>query len=283
MTRSRGILGTYIVNNRENREESARLQLQDQMVTAGMGGVLPEQADPSLFKHILDVGCGTGGWLIEVAQTYPTIPSLVGVDVNKHVLAYAQKQAKAAHVSDRVRFQEMDALLALKFHDGYFDLVNQRFGASYIRTWEWSKLLSEYRRITRPGGVIRITELNTVTTGSPALLRLVNLLIESMYRSGHLSSPKTNGALGELPRLIDQHGVQDVQTQIYRLDYRFGTPEGQSFCGDMQRLFRTVVPFLQKWTQMPADYEIVYQHMLREMQEPDFVATWELLTVWGIK
>src|SRR5260221_53713 len=106
----KGILGTYLVHNRADREESARLHFQDQMVTAGMGGVLPELSSPSLFHRVLDVGCGTGGWLIEVATTYPTIPCLVGVDVNKHDLAYAQKQAKDQHVSDRVCFQEMDAL-----------------------------------------------------------------------------------------------------------------------------------------------------------------------------
>jgi len=104
-----------------------------------------------------------------------------------------------------------------------------------------------------------------------------------MYRAGHLSSPKTSGALSELAHLMGQHGVQDVKTQVHKLEYRFGTPEGQNFYEDMKRLFRTMVPFLQKWTQLPSNYEATYQQMLKEMQEPDFVAAWELLTAWGIK
>ena len=56
--------GTYFVANRSDEDELMRLQIQDQLLTDGMGGVLPEQADPTIFERVLDVGCGTGGWLI---------------------------------------------------------------------------------------------------------------------------------------------------------------------------------------------------------------------------
>ena len=38
---------------------------------------------------------------------------------------------------------------------------------------------------------------------------------------------------------------------------------------------------MRKWTRVPEDYEEIYQHMLSEMQQPDFVATMGLLTAWG--
>ena len=124
------------------------------MLTAKMRGVLPEQPDPKIFKRVLDIGCGTGGWLIEAAKTYPSMSMLVGVDVNSQVLEYAQTQATAQGVGDRVQFQAMDALLMLEVPASYFDLVSQRLGISYLRTWDWPKLLSEYLRVTTPGGVI---------------------------------------------------------------------------------------------------------------------------------
>ncbi|HTK10588.1 MAG TPA: methyltransferase domain-containing protein [Ktedonobacteraceae bacterium] len=109
--------GTYFVQDRSSHEELQRLQVQDQMITAGMGGVLPEQADPTIFPHVLDVGCGTGDWLIELAKTTPTCKNLVGVDASHTFIEYAHMQAKAAGVSDRVKFQVMDALRMLEFPD----------------------------------------------------------------------------------------------------------------------------------------------------------------------
>src|SRR5216684_8579587 len=115
---------TYFVQDRSNEEELTRLQIQDQMITAGMGGVLPEQPDPTRFQRVLDVGCGTGGWLIEAAKTYPAMSLLVGADVSSRMVEYARTQAEAQQVSDRVQFRAMDALRMLEFPTDYFDLVN---------------------------------------------------------------------------------------------------------------------------------------------------------------
>jgi hypothetical protein len=46
----------------------------------------------------------------------------------------------------------------------------------------------------------------------------------------------------------------------------------------MRLTYRTVVPFLRKWTHVPDDYEDIYQQALRDLQQPDFVATCSLLT-----
>lgn len=275
---------TYFVQDRSNEEELTRLHIQDQMITQGMGGVLPEQPDPAIFQRVLDVGCGTGGWLIETAKIYPAISLLVGVDVSSRMLEYARAQAEAQQVSDRVQFRAMDALRMLEFPPDFFDLVNQRIGASYLRTSDWPKLLAEYQRVTRPGRVIRVTEGKIVfESNSPALTRLSEMVLDALYRAGHLFTPDRNGVTSELARLLRQYGLQNVQTRAYELEYSAGTAEGQLFYEDMSRVFRTVVPFLRKWSRVPDDYETIYQQALSEMQRPDFVATWGLLTAWGIK
>ncbi|MGB8346958.1 MAG: class I SAM-dependent methyltransferase [Ktedonobacteraceae bacterium] len=149
---------TYFIQERTNGEELARLSLQDETVTTAMGGVLPEQADPSVFRRVLDIACGPGGWLIVTAQIYPTMTRLVGVDISRQMVAHAQIQAENQQMSGRVEFHVMDALLLLAFPASTFDLVNLRFGVSFLRTWDWPKLLSEMVRVTRAGGVIRLTE-----------------------------------------------------------------------------------------------------------------------------
>jgi len=273
---------TYFVQDRSSEDELTRLQLQDQQVTAGMGGVLPEQLDPASFQRVLDVGCGSGDWLIQAAKTYPSMSLLVGVDISSKIMEYAQAQAQAQGVSDRVQFRTMDALRMLEFPTDFFDLVNQRFGASYLRKWDWPKLLSEFRRVTRPGGVIRVTEGDmAMESPSPALTRLFEIMLDAFYQAGHLFTPGSKGVTGDLAPLLRQDGLEQVQTHTYMPEYRVGTPEGQRFYEDMRLLFRTMAPFLRKWTRVPDDYETIYQQTLSEMQQPDFVARGNMLTAWG--
>lgn len=273
--------GTYYVADHLNEQELSRLDIQDQMITAGMGGVLPEQPDPAIFHRVLDVGCGTGGWLIEAAKAYPTMSLLSGVDISKRMIEYAKAQAVAQQVSDRVKFRVMDALLILEFPTGFFGLVNERLGMSYLRTWDWPKLLSEFQRVTQPDGVIRVTELGTIESTSPALARICEIMLDASYRAGHYFTPGWNGVTNELGRLLRQYGFLNVQTHPYKLEYRAGTIQGQRFYEDTKLAFRTFLPFLRKWSRVPKDYETIYQQMLSEMQQPDFVATMHYLTAWG--
>lgn len=275
---------TYVVSDRSNENEFTRVQLQDRMMTASMGGVLPEQSPPTPFRRVFDAGCGTGGWLIDMAKAYPALSLLVGIDVSDKMLTFARAQAAAEQLSDRVEFHVMDALGTLAFPADYFDLVNQRMGQSWLRTWDWSGLLHEYWRVTRPGGVIRVTESEILLEpGSPARTRLFELTLDAAYRAGHFFTHDADGIIGQLERLLLQLGLQDVQTRAYTLEYAAGTPEGQRFYEDIELAYRTILPFFRKWSHVPDDYEAIYQEALAEIRQPGFVARWRLLTAWGTK
>jgi hypothetical protein len=83
--------------------------------------------------------------------------------------------------------------------------------------------------------------------------------------------------------LLTQHGIENVQTQMHTLTYQGGTEAVQAFSEDMALLYRVALPFFQKWTRVPPDYEQTCQQALQEMQQPEFVATWTLATFWGIR
>jgi ubiquinone/menaquinone biosynthesis C-methylase UbiE len=274
---------TYFVQDRSNQDEMTRLEIQDKMLTTGMGGVLPELPDPTVLRRVLDVGCGTGDWLLETARAYPTIEKLVGADISDKMIEYARSKAKAQGLDGRVEFRTMDALRLLEFPQASFDLVNQRFGISWLRTWDWKKILLEYQRVSRPGGIIRITENNIAESNSAALAKLWEIGIPTFFRSGRLFTPTSDGLTSQLVPLMTQHGIENVQTQVHTLVYRAGTETGQYFYEDIAQLFRVTLPFMQKWTRIPSDYQEIYEQALKEMQQPDFVATWMLLTAWGTR
>lgn len=246
-----------------------------------MGGALPEQPDTAVFERVLDVGCGIGGWLIEMAKTRPSCKRLVGVDSSKTLIESARKQAEAAGVSDRVQFQVADALAVLEFPTASFDLVNQRFAWSWLRTWDWRKLLQEFQRVARPGGVVRLTEGNAWKVDSPVMTRLANSFLQAMYQSGHSFKPEAEGINDELANLLRRYGVLQVQTKTYDLQITREAAEGLGFFENIRIAYQTGQQFMRKWTRLPEDYEEQVQQAVRILQRPGTVATWQLLTAWG--
>jgi len=273
---------TYFVQGQQS-EEFQRLVDQDRFITASMGGVLAEQTDLSAFRRVLDIASGPGSWAIEAAQTYPEM-SLVGIDIDPRVVEFANAQAAAQQVDERVVFQTMDALQALRFPDDSFDLVNMRFGMGFLRTWEWPRVLIELLRVVRPGGIVRITDGEVVSeSSSPALLRFFEMFLCALFRSGHFFTQEGTGIISYLVPMLGQRGYHQVQTRAYILHYHVGTAEGQAYIENMLRIFQTFRPFLQKWGCLSKDYDAICQQAIQEMQQPDFFATWHLLTAWGAK
>lgn len=278
------LASTYFVPDRFNEKEITRLKLQDGLLTHSMGGVLVEQPDPSRLERLLDIGCGPGGWLIETALAYSQISLLIGIDISPKVIELANKQARTRQVEKRVEFQHMDALRMLEFPDNFFDLVNQRLAVSWLRTWDWAKLLQECWRVLRPDGVLRLTEINgIVECNSAAQTRLWNLLTQAFDRAGAYFTP--GGILFDdiLYRLLEQHNFQQIQAHFQTVEYHGRTNEGQLFAEDIKYLFRTIRPYLQKWTRLPDDYEELYQQAITDAEQPGFIATYKLFTICGTK
>ena len=273
---------TYVVQDRQNKREIQRLTMQDQLVTAIMGGVLPEQPDVTNIHRILDVGCATGGWAIEVAKAYPHM-SVVGIDISNAMIDYARMQAAEQQVADRIEFRVMDALQLLEFPDDFFDLVNLRFAIGWVRTWDWAKLISDMLRVTRTEGVIRLTDSDSSQPNSPMLARWNAMLFRSLYQAGNLFEQEEKGLKEHLAPLLKQYGAQNVQTRRYSMEYQGGSPQGQTFCDDVSHAMKTSKLFLQKWGGIPTDYEAICEQAEQEMQQPDFCVTWNILTAWGTK
>ncbi len=271
----------YFVEDRSSNPEMIRLMIQDTLITTGMGGPLSEQPDPASLHRVLDIGCGPGGWILEAARLYPHM-NLTGIDISWRMIEYARAEAQARRLTDGVEFLVMDALHPLKFPDASFDLVNLRFGGSFLLVTDWPRLLGELLRVTRPGGIVRVTDGMTTQSTSPAYDRLFQMFLCALYRSGHHLSEHA-GMKQELPHLLAESGCQQVQTKAYALEFIAGTVGAQNAYEDARFAFQTGKPFLQKTGCASEDYDALYEQALIELQQPDFRATWELLTVWGTK
>jgi ubiquinone/menaquinone biosynthesis C-methylase UbiE len=273
---------TYFVADREKKEELIRLTIQGRMLTKAMGDILLEQGNPSTFQNVLDVACGPGDWAIDMAQAYPTI-SVVGIDISQLMIDYASEEAEASQLADRVSFQVMDVLGSLDFPNESFDLVNLRLGVSFLRTWDWPKLLHELLRITRPGGVLRLTDtVGPPESSSAAVTQLFELGTSAFFRAGHLFALEKGGLTGHLADLLKYHGWQQVQTKKYDLEFRAGTQAGKAAYEDLVH-FQTARPFFQKWGISGKEFDQVYTQVLKDGKQSNFWLTFQFLSVWGTK
>jgi SAM-dependent methyltransferase len=264
-----------------SEHKAARLQIEGSMLLAALGGVWPEQPGDVAYRRVLDVGCGVGCWLRQAARSDPRIEKLYGVDANAQMIARARQLAAEEGLDERLEFQVMDALSMLEFPPGYLDLVSIQMGGCTIRTWEWGKLLREFQQVTRHGGLMRVVEQDWLgESTSPALNRLMKMLVETFYRAGHLFRPERTSLLSEMPRLFQQFGIRDVQVKHYPLEFRATTPGWSTYAGHM---LPTLTPFLARWGRLPEDYDELCQQALTEMVSADFVARWHFAITWGYK
>ena len=98
-------------------------------------------------KKVLDIGCGTGGITLSLANNYGA-SEVVGVDVEEPVLNTANRRAAARGLTDRVKFVKVEAG-PLPFDDGEFDLVFSKDAMIHIPDKEI--LFADVIRLLKPG------------------------------------------------------------------------------------------------------------------------------------
>ena len=274
---------TYVIDA-ESAAEMARLMRQDQIMTAGMGGIFPDQIDLSGVQRVLDLACGPGGWPLDVAYTYSDM-RVVGVDISSRMIAYARAQAEVQRRKN-VSFQVMDILKPLDFPDASFDLVNARLISGFMLRERWPFLFRECLRVLRPGGIMRLTEVEVGMSNKPHFEKTLRTGTQAMHRAGlnFSSSGLDYGTVQVLPYLFRQAGLHVLGKMAHSLEFSFGTDAHESFHQDFLIAFQLFEPLIVKTQVATAEaWRDLYHKGLADMYEEDFCAAWTLLTVWGEK
>ena len=275
---------TYILNP-EDATEMARLMHQDRLVTKYMGGLFPGGPDLSAMHDILDVACGPGGWVLDVAHEYPKA-QVVGMDISRKMTSYARAQAQSQGL-DNARFLVMNALQPLDFPAKSFDLVNARLMGAFMPRDAWPSVLQECMRIVRPGGIIRLTELDIgCVTTNLACETMDNLVLRATYLEGKSFSPtgRSTGLVAMLARLLRHAGCVNVQQRPHLIDFSAGTEAHEACYQNAMVFYQLIKPFLIKMgVTTPQEFDQLYQQVLIEMLSEDFCGMWLLLSAWGQK
>lgn len=151
-------------------------QHQHDCLTVGLGGLYPcpevvrevlaPLEDESKRKSVLDLGCGNGAWLVDMAYEFPHVDFL-GVDLIP---------CPAADAPSNVSFEIDDINHGLEHFAGKFDLVHARMISFGIKNYR--KTMEEISRCVKPGGLVILMEADMELLGVDRMTVLPMALTE---------------------------------------------------------------------------------------------------------
>lgn len=177
-------------------------------------------------KKLLEVGCGVGAQSEIILRRFPDL-HLTGIDLSKRQLAAAHDKLSHLPVAaGRFQIQEMNAE-AMTFDGASFDAGFLCWILEHVP--DPRRVLSEVRRVLRPGSVVYLTEvLNSsffLDPYSPNTWKYWTAFNE--YQLAQNGDPFVGAKLGNL---LLQLGYRDIQTEVktWFLDNR--TPQARKDC-----------------------------------------------------
>jgi ubiquinone/menaquinone biosynthesis C-methylase UbiE len=275
--------GTYIIDA-ESTAELARQLHRGQLTTRALGGLLPELPGVAGIQDVLDVACGPGGWVLELAETYPQM-RIVGIDISHTMIEYARSLAATQQLSN-VSFQVMDALKPLAFSDESFDLINARCISSFMPAHSWPAFLQECLRICRPGGIIRLTEADLPISNKPACEEISLLLALGLTRCGHnfSSGRQRLDVLPMLERLLRDAGCVEIQMRACAENMSAGTARYEDWYQNGLVSLKLLEPFFARVVGLSSEaFNRLYEEARCEAADASFCSLQFFLTVWGQK
>jgi len=269
----------------ENSTQLAWLFNLDSNLTRIMGGLFPERDDDINGIHdILDLACGSGGWALEIAHLYPHV-QVIGVDINKPLIEYVRAHAKARSIKN-ARYQVTNILEPLSFPNASFDLVNARTLFSSLKPADWPTLLRECNRILRPGGTLRLTEMERPVTNKLAQEQMWDIFARALYISGRSFSPDGHhiGIIPHLGRLLYEAGFEHIHNRAFTPEISQHSPEFGSWRELDTYAWNLLEPFFVKTGVVTAEAlsELQAQTLQGFMSE-DFYSVLFYFTCWGEK
>lgn len=294
----------------DERELLRQLQLARRLLEE-MGGSLPgAPIDPAQIHTALDVVCGAGGWVLDVARAYPHI-QVTGINTSEPCITYARHLASEGNLANaHFVVQDMRSLGEEQFPPDAFDLINIAFIASTLLTTEYPALLQVLFQRCRPGGMVRWTEMEFPITSSPAFERLTAptchalqatdqtfvppslqdiAMIFAHWRqeAGQTIPPSERRHLGITPMMgswFRASGYQQVQHIPTAIEVSVGTGAHPCFVRQIGVFGRQIKPHLVEQGVISEDaYEHLLSQVLDEVQQAAFCGICFVLTTCACK
>ena len=162
-------------------------------------------------SRVLEIGCGPGFAIKQMAASNPEC-LIVGCDIDSALLAHAAAEIPAGGASFLVRNESV----SLPFADGAFDYIFSE--GSFHHFDDPGKMVSEMKRVLKPGGGIFIADLDPGS--APArfiifVLRLASAL--GVAGSGHQALLHSIRSAVPVKRIMEMYMEEGMLPRVRKM------------------------------------------------------------------
>ncbi|KAI8366932.1 S-adenosyl-L-methionine-dependent methyltransferase [Choanephora cucurbitarum] len=200
-------------------DEVDRLVVLHFLLKYAFKGNLAVQADDLLKKEgtkVLDVGCGPGTWLLEMATEYPKT-EFHGVDL-RLMFPTTIKPANA-------KFTQHNFIENLPYEDNTFDIVRMRLILGFLTEKDIIQVFEEMYRVLKPSGYVEIMDCEyAVHRSGPLCTTYANEMLLKALKSIHVDIMPAH----QVGTLLMTHGkFVDVHQHRVRIPIGWGGHLGE--------------------------------------------------------
>ena len=129
--------------------ESARAEYEDALRFVG---ILPGWT-------VLDAGCGAGGYVPLIGELVGSTGRVAALDLAPENLTQIERLVQDDALQAPIDLR-LGSVLDLPFADATFDCVWCANVAQYLTEAEFTRVLGEFRRVTKPGGIVAVKDFD---------------------------------------------------------------------------------------------------------------------------
>ncbi|KAI8089394.1 S-adenosyl-L-methionine-dependent methyltransferase [Halteromyces radiatus] len=182
---------------------------------------------------VLDVGCGPGTWVFEMAEDYPHT-QFHGIDI----APVFPEGIKPPNVT----FALGNVAERLPFPDDHFDYIHQRILIFGLTRPQWDLAIQESLRVLKPGGWLEFIEVDQRAQNLGPLLKVITDAMEHMLESRNMVPDISE----QLEDYFDKHKLDNIHVTVKDFPMRHSGKLGDLFWDDFQQVSRAVKPIVSQ-------------------------------------
>ena len=219
----------------------------EQQRLIGQAGKMADLLATNLELHpgerLLEIGCGVGAVLGQIARSHPQA-LLSGIDISPEQIAGAQRYLDGLGLD---RGNPIELLVgdgaALPWPDGHFDRVRMVWVIEHLT--DPLAVLSEARRVLRPGGTIHLTETDYASLRVSPPDAAIDALLSAFI--GHFNQHGDAHAGPRLGPLLEHADFTAVRTSMVGIHHwcPSGRKQVKRFCSYLLEFIKPELPAIQ--------------------------------------